>query len=153
MTNESRAQIARAVQFMEQQPEFVAFAFAEYRRAHNLSPAELAKHLGCEFDRYQQLALCLRPPGADPTFRQRVEKIAEHAGANAIKLIQLLREVETRIALRESDSGARLMAARHRPAEAEADADFIYDDECDFAIDSDDIEPGDSASGPEPTDA
>jgi hypothetical protein len=90
---------------------------------------DLAVLLGCSPEQIFRLALCRRPDIR--TFRQDVERVAAYVGANALRLAEMLREVDAWTALQETTADSTLqpgsgllMAARDReePAE-EADSD------------------------------
>lgn len=113
--------LRRAAQRAADRPFFVASDLAAYRELHQLGEEALAEFLGCPPEQLPRLALCRRPDPDTPEFRREVERIAEHVGARAPRLAQLLREVASLHALRRADTRSRgstgaLLAARDRAA-------------------------------------
>ena len=105
----------------EDNPFFVAFALAAYRRLMRLDDTALAVHLGCTAPALSRLALCRRPEGNSPMFRDDLARIAEHAGCDPAKLAQVLRAAEAAERMRAASPGA-LLAARDRRDDDGGDA-------------------------------
>lgn len=93
---------------------FVGSALAEYRRLRSFDAATLAAYLDCDEAALSRLALCRRPEGEDPMFRDEVTRIADYTGCNAARLASLLRAATTAGRVRAA-SPASLLAARDRP--------------------------------------
>lgn len=96
---------------------FLGNALAEYQAAHGIAARKLAKTLECTPKGVARLALCRWPRDHEAGFRKELECIAEFAGCNAQRLVQVLREVEAIASLRGEgieDSRGLLMAARDR---------------------------------------
>jgi len=100
---------------------FVASALAMYQRLHRLEEDELAVFLGCTPAALPRLALCRLPETGAPDFRVEVERIASYSGVDRVRLVEILREVESTAALRgaQQPPGVTtgqgvLMAARDR---------------------------------------
>ena len=109
---------------------FIASALADYKATHGATEEQLARFLGCSAEALPALALCKRPDPSGKNFRPEAERVASFAGADATRLAQLLREVETAEALRdaargrEGTSDAGLLAAAR---DARTDEDQEYD--------------------------
>lgn len=81
---------------------FLAGCLAEFSRLHGAGEDELARFLSCSRNALPRLALCRRPDPESPRFRTDVERIAAACDVQAIRLAQLIREVETMKALAEA---------------------------------------------------
>jgi hypothetical protein len=97
----------------EENPFFLASALAAYRRLMGLDDAALAAHLGCSVAALPHLALCRRPEGDSPMFRDDLTRIAAYVGCDPARLAQLLRAAEAADRMRVASPGA-LLAARDR---------------------------------------
>lgn len=106
--------LARAARQAEDDPFFVGSALAEYRRLSSMDNTALAAFLDCDEAALSRLALCRRPEGEEPMFRDEVTRIAGYAGCNAARLASLLRAATTAGRMRAA-SPASLLAARDRP--------------------------------------
>jgi hypothetical protein len=88
-----------------------------YREQEKMDDEQLADFLGCELEVLPRLALCRRPRPA-PRFREDVEAIAGHTGADPSRLARLVRAAEAAEGMRTSGAHAHtasvLMAARDR---------------------------------------
>ena len=104
---------------------FVAYALAVYQQSNKQSEAQIAEWLGCSVDEFQKLGLCRRPMGKDVTFRREVEQVANFAGADPVKLAQILRASESIIAFRDAPQGShgtqRLRQAARKAVDAKKD--------------------------------
>jgi hypothetical protein len=97
---------------------FLGKILSEYEALHDINDQQLAHYLECGHDKLARLFLCSVPRETNQQFQKDVARIADFANCNANKLITILREIESIIALRgeeakENDSGL-LMAARDR---------------------------------------
>ena len=123
MTDEARsAVLRRAAERAASRPYFVSHDLDIYRSFSRFTVDEVAAELGCPPEQLPRLALCCRPETEGADFRQEVERIATYAGADPLRLVQLLRTVEAWQSLRgceRSASGATglLLAARDRERE------------------------------------
>ncbi len=99
---------------------FIGSAFTEYRAMHSINSEMLAEMLGCTTEALTRLSLCRRPDDQAGNFREDVRRVAAFASCNAIRLLQVLREVASVASLREERNNASwhglLMAARDRKA-------------------------------------
>lgn len=96
-------------------PGFVGWALA----CVGGDDAVLAARLGCPPANLPRLALCRRPDGSSGRFAEEVRRIAAHAGCDAGRLRDLLREATTVERLRGPTGGddvgaGLLLAARDR---------------------------------------
>ena len=82
----------------------------EYRTLNDATEDDLAAALECSRDALTCLALCRRPDLNAPSFREDVEQIALHCGANAQRLVALLREVDSLRAIRQAPIPPHLAA-------------------------------------------
>ncbi|MBI4497317.1 MAG: hypothetical protein HY689_05405 [Chloroflexi bacterium] len=121
--------LRRAAQRAAARPFFVARDLAAYMELHQVGEEALADLLGCSPEQLPRLALCRRPDPAGADFRSEVERIAQHVGARAERLAQLLREVDVVRTLRRAgpqqdrcDDRGMLLAARDRGASAAPEA-------------------------------
>jgi hypothetical protein len=111
--SESGGLLARAATRAEREPFFLASALAAYRALSGLDDAALAAELGCAESALARLALCRRPRGDSPMFREDVTRIAAATGADAARLARLLRAADAAETLRAAPS-AGLLAAQDR---------------------------------------
>ena len=95
-----------------EQPQLLGYELREYRVLNNASEDKLATVLGCSRDALVCLALCRRPDPSASSFRDDVEQIAMHCGANAQKLAALLREVDSLRTIRQVPAPHHLAAVR-----------------------------------------
>lgn len=111
--------LQRAAQRASQRRFFVAHTLSAYQSLHGIAADELAEFLECSVEELPRLALCRQPKPGTSDFRSQVERIAAYVGINAVRFVQILREVESVTTLqdmRESTEGDSrdgfLMAAR-----------------------------------------
>jgi hypothetical protein len=83
-------------------PAFLGYDLREYSKVNGLDEVALAQFLECSKDSLVKLALCLHPSPALDSFRDNVERIAFHCAANAQRLAQLIREVDSVQAMRSA---------------------------------------------------
>lgn len=104
--------LARRVQ---DDPDFLASALADYARSEGLSDAELAARLGCDVRQLSKLRLCRRPRLEPDALQQDVTRIALAFSLDETVLLEAVRRADALSALRTSDAQAGLlMAARDR---------------------------------------
>lgn len=122
MTARSDAALVRFAATLEHDPDFVAYALAQYREQMRLSTATLLAMLDCTELQYARLAICFRPDGASALFPSDVQRIAERTGVKASALASILRAVEIseRQQARGGGSIGNVLAARDKLAERPA---------------------------------
>lgn len=91
----------------------MAYALARFQESRELDETGLAEYLGCGPEALTGLALCLRPTGLHPGFREQVEAMAREVPINRSRLVNLLREVDL-LSEASGASGVALRAARDR---------------------------------------
>lgn len=122
VTNNDRL-LARAAARAEDDRFFVGSALAAYRRLRGIDGTALAAELGCEEPALSRLALCRRPEGEGPMFRDEVTRIADYTGCDVARLASVLRAATTAERMR-TPAPATLLAARDRiPDQAVTDGD------------------------------
>ena len=103
---------------------FLGNILGEYMSIHGLDRKRLSKQLSCSDSKLSLLALCRKPMEEDNAFRKEVQRIAEYVGIDALKLAQLIREVQSRRAFQTSDETTYserglLLAARDKFSEGQ----------------------------------
>jgi hypothetical protein len=91
MSTAAAAARARLEALARRNPQFLAWALAEYQRAHNLDAQQLADWLGGGPTALSDLSLCSTPRPV--RFERDVQRIAHYAGCDPDRLKQLLQEV------------------------------------------------------------
>lgn len=114
--------LARRVQ---DDPDFLASALADYARSEGLDDAELAARLGCDVRQLSMLRLCRRPRPEPDRLQRDVARIAAAFTLDETALLEAVRRADALSALRTSNADAGLlMVARDRNgAEASAHDD------------------------------
>lgn len=74
---------------------FLAEHLTEFRGIRGMTDDDLARFLGCTPEMLPKLALCRRPDTESPSFRSDVEQIATAFAIQPVRLVQLIREVDT----------------------------------------------------------
>jgi predicted alpha/beta hydrolase family esterase len=74
---------------------FLAKHFTEFRFIHGMTDDDLAQFLGCSTKVLPKLSLCRQPNPESPRFRSDVERIAATFNVQAVRLVQLIREVDS----------------------------------------------------------
>jgi len=101
---------ARLARRCSEQPEFLGYWLELYRETEGLSATGLARHLGCDLQAMDQLALCLRPR---PERRAvDLERLATRFGADRKRLAAVLLQAE---AYSQARSRAPEAARSHAP--------------------------------------
>lgn len=113
--------MARAAARAADDPFFLASALAAYRQLTGMDDAALAAELGCDVAALTRLALCRRPDGASPMFKDEVPRIAAHAGADPLKLANLLRAADAAERMQTASPNALLAARDRGPDQASPD--------------------------------
>jgi hypothetical protein len=80
---------------------FLAESLNEFRISRGMTDDELAKFLGCNPALLSKIALCRRPDPDSSEFRGDIERIATTFSVLPIRLVQVIREVDTLKALAE----------------------------------------------------
>ncbi len=95
-----------------------------YRDMQGSDEAQLAAELGCLPAQLPLLGLCREPRRDAPRFADDIRQIAAVAGANVLRLAQVIRAVDSLRALGGSrdTAGGYLAAARDADAEREGDS-------------------------------
>lgn len=121
MTRHSKHDLLRrAANRASSMPFFFATVLTAFSAERGMDDDALASWLGCPRDQIHRLALCRRPDCDSMTFRHDVEHVASYVGANAVRLAEMVREVDAWSGLRaghtsdESVDAGLLMAARDR---------------------------------------
>jgi hypothetical protein len=120
--NDYTPSLARLAQSARERPTLLAGLLFAYQEQEGLDEPGLAAFLGCDTAALPRLALCRRPRKQMPAFREDIERIAQHADANPLSLVKLIRAVETRAALQraaEAPSPLLLAARDHDEAPGE----------------------------------
>ena len=107
----------------ESRPFFLAGYLKMFRELEGLDDQGLAEYLGCDVSALTTISLCAVPNASSSSFRRDVEQVASYVGARAEKLAQILREVESSVAIQSvplpptlARSGqAYMLAARDKP--------------------------------------
>lgn len=81
---------------------FLAESLNEFRVGRGMTEDELARFLGCNPMHLSKLALCRRPDPNSSKFRDDIEQIATAFSILPIRLVQVIREVDTLKALSEA---------------------------------------------------
>jgi hypothetical protein len=117
----ARALIERAFNRATELDFFIARDLLFYRSLNGMGEEALSVLLRCTPESLHKLGLCRRPDVGSPVFRSQVQKIANFAGVDPVRLAALLRETETAKtmgAFSQSPGNLRtvgsLMAARDR---------------------------------------
>jgi DNA-binding transcriptional regulator YdaS (Cro superfamily) len=122
--------LAGAARYCSGRPEFLGYWLDLYRETEGLEAAALARHLGCEVEVLDQLALCLRPV---PERRaQAMERLAARFGVDRKRLAAVLLQAEAYARAREiSDAPSRAgaPAAEGSPVVFAAASDRVADAE------------------------
>lgn len=116
--NKPNKSIEKVVDRVREDSFFLGKILSEYEALHGINDKQLAHYLECGHDKLARLFLCSIPRETNQQFQKDVARIADFANCNANKLITILREIGSIIALRgeasnENASGL-LMAARDR---------------------------------------
>lgn len=112
----------RAAERAAARPAFMAWILARFREGEGFDEERLAAFLGIERATLDRLALCGRP--RPDLFREDVEDIAERYAIDPMRLANMIRQVESLIAFRQSPATAAqgvFAAARSRAAEDPAE--------------------------------
>jgi len=80
---------------------FLAESLKEFRINRGMTEDDLAKFLGCSPMLLPKLALCRRPDSDSSKFRVDIERIATAFNMQPIRLVQVIREVDSLEALTE----------------------------------------------------
>ncbi len=131
--NDYTPSFAHLVQRAREHPALLAGLLFAYQEQEKLDENGLAAYLGCDVSALPRLALCRRPRQQAPLFREDVERIAQYAGSNPLRLVQLIRAVEARAALQHASemSSPLLLAARDHDDAKTKDRDDTDDDDTD----------------------
>jgi hypothetical protein len=127
MTDADDRALARLAARAEGDAFFMASALAAYRAFAHLDEVQLAAWLRCSARSLARLALCRRPEGESAMFGDEVRQIADYVGADAGRLVQLLRTTEN-VAVMRATAPSALMAARDRRDEASTSQEPTSDD-------------------------
>jgi hypothetical protein len=84
---------------LENDTAFMAHVLARYRQFEGLDQTTLAEELGIPLFLLARLALCRRPDADSPNFIDEVNEIADFVLADEMKLIRIIREVDSLTAL------------------------------------------------------
>ena len=104
--------LARRVQV---DPDFFAFALADYARSEDLNDSALASQLGVDAQQLTRLRLCLKPRPDPGHFQADIDRIASAFGVPDDLLLAIVRRSDALAALRDAeDEAGILMAARDR---------------------------------------
>jgi len=117
MSNDKKQILNEGAARAKSRSGFMGNALNAFASSERLTDGDIAKWLGCTADGLSKLALCLRPQSNQPAFRSLVEKLAAHCGADPLRIVQLLRKVESIAAVKGAhagnrEHGAMRMAAR-----------------------------------------
>ena len=110
--------LARLAQQARERQTLLAGLLFAYQEQEGLDESGLAAFLGCAVVALPKLALCRRPRAQTPAFRADVERIAQYAGADAARLVKLIRAVEARAALQHAAEASPLLLAARDHEEA-----------------------------------
>ncbi len=105
--------LTHLAQRVDDAPDFLAFALAEYARGERLDDAGLAGRLGCPVETLTHLRLCRMPREQPPFFWKDVEQIAERFGLQPDDLAGIVRR------------GLSLFHLRHHPADQRQPSGFL----------------------------
>jgi transcriptional regulator with XRE-family HTH domain len=81
---------------------FLAESLKEFRINRGMTEDDLGAFLGCSPVLLTKLALCRRPDPESPKFRNDIERIATAFNMQPIRLVQVIREVDSLKALTEA---------------------------------------------------
>ena len=94
----------RVIERAKVHQSFLGYVLTLYQQSRGQSEADLANWLGCTPEQLGRLSLCRRPAGTDATFKNDVEALAQFAGVDAGRLVQVLRAAESIVALRDTSA-------------------------------------------------
>lgn len=81
---------------------FLAESLKEFCINRGMTEDDLAGFLGCSLELLPKLALCRRPDSDSPKFRVDIERIATAFNMQPIRLVQVIREVDSLKVLTEA---------------------------------------------------
>lgn len=84
---------------LENDPTFMAHVLARYRQFEGLDVDALAEELEIPLFMLARLALCKRPDADSPDFINEINEIADFVLADEMKLVQIIRAVDSLTAL------------------------------------------------------
>lgn len=84
---------------LENDSTFMAHVLARYCQFEGLDINALAEELEIPLSLFARLALCKRPDADSPNFMNEMNEIADFVLADEMKLVQIIREVDSLIAL------------------------------------------------------
>jgi hypothetical protein len=116
MSNDRKQILNEGAARAKSRQRFMANAMSAFASHEGASDEDIAKWLGCTADGLSQLALCLRPQSNQPAFRSHIEKLAAHCGADPLRIVQLLRKVESIAAIEGAQAGERVCGAMRMAA-------------------------------------
>lgn len=74
---------------------YLGSALVKFRSFHQIDDKGLADYLGCDLERVPLLFLCKRPNQESMTFQADIKQISATFNIKPVKLLQILREVDT----------------------------------------------------------
>ena len=107
----------------EERPLFWASILKQFRDVRSLNEQDLAQYLDCSVSSLSVIGLCRAPKTSSAHFREDLEEVAEYVGVKSEKLVQVVREVESSLAIGGSSAGppqlantqSFMLAARDKP--------------------------------------
>jgi len=95
MTNrESSAVLTELARRLQNDPRYMSYVLAAYRRQENLTDEELAQELGTLPALVVRLALCQRPVSSSPQFAAEVRALADFTLTDEGQLAAILRQID-----------------------------------------------------------
>lgn len=107
----------------EVRPLFWGSILKQFKELRSLDEQGLAAYLDCSVSSLSVIGLCRAPKTSSAHFREDLEEVAEYAGVKSEKLVQVVREVESNLAIGGSSVGppqlantqSFMLAARDKP--------------------------------------
>jgi hypothetical protein len=135
-------QLAGLAHRLQDNPDFMAYVLAIYKKQERLSEGTLTEHLSTTPAKLTRLALCRRPDSNSHKFADQVRQIAAYTGIDAAQVANIIRQVDSLKKLYERpkilDSGEAdiprrqlqpgLLAAARDRSESEDDQPSLADD-------------------------
>lgn len=95
----SETMLLNLVTGLENDPAFMAHVLARYCQIEGLDKEALAGKIGIPLSLFARLALCKRPDADSPNFINEINEIADFVPMNEMKLVQIIRTVDSLTAL------------------------------------------------------
>jgi hypothetical protein len=107
----------------EVRPLFWGSILKQFKELRSLDEQGLAAYLDCSVASLSVIGLCRAPKTSSAHFREDLEEVAEYVGVKSEKLVQVVREVESNLAIGGSSVGppqlantqSFMLAARDKP--------------------------------------